>query len=679
MNSAADVLLPLAVAVPLLGAALLAATGRWLPRLATDALAAACAAATAADLAVLWAWTGSGHAVSWAGGWRPRPGGGVGVVLAGERVGIGVALLAAVLVLAVVAYSWRYFAEPEPDGDGGSGNRKGSEKGSGGGNDSGNESGSDNGNGSKDSSGSDSENASGGDNSSGNGNRNGSENSSGSETSGSAGTFPALVLLFEAGMCGFALTGDLFNAFVFFELMGTAAVALTGYRIEDPRPLQGALTFGIVNSVAAYCTLLGIGLLYARTGELGLAQIRVRLSGLDRPDALLGCAFALTLTGLLVKSATAPFHFWLPDAHTVAPTPVCMLLSGVMVELGVYGVARVYGVAFSGPGGVPADAYRPVLLTAGTLTALVGAVLCWQQRHLKRLLAFSTVAHTGLFLVGVALLTPEGAAGAAVYVAGHAGVKAALFAVVGVLLDRYGSVDERELHGAARELPFAGALFAAGALALSGLPPFGAGLGKALTEHAAAAHHPWLLPLYVAVSAVTGGAVLRAGLRVFRGAGNRPPPGSAEEMTGEDEEPETAVPAGRRLPRPMLVVPALLLAASLAIGALPGPERALAEAAVPFTDGAGYASAVLDGRAAVPSGPPPHAWWTPSGLALGVLSTALAVALAALAVRRPAPPGAHRLVRPLLRLHSGRPGDQVLWLTAGVAALSAVLVTLTST
>ncbi|GHD98493.1 hypothetical protein GCM10010339_05890 [Streptomyces alanosinicus] len=222
---------------------------------------------------------------------------------------------------------------------------------------------------------------------------------------GHAGTFPALILLFEAGMAGFALTGDLFDAFVFFELMGAVAYALTGYRIEDPRPVQGALVFVVVNSLGAYCSLLGIGLVYARTGELGLAQIGAQLAR-HRPDALLSVAFVLIVTGLLVKAAVVPLHFWLPDAHSVAPTPVCMLLSGVMVELGVYGTARVYWVVFSGPHGITHAHLRAVFVATGVLTALVGAVMCWQQRHLKRLLAFSTVGHVGLFLTGTALLTP---------------------------------------------------------------------------------------------------------------------------------------------------------------------------------------------------------------------------------------------------------------------------------
>ncbi|MEV5508037.1 complex I subunit 5 family protein [Streptomyces orinoci] len=480
---------------------------------------------------------------------------------------------------------------------------------------------------------------------------------------GHAGAFPALILLFQAGMCGFALTGDLFDAFVFFELMGVVGYALTGYRVEQARPVQGALAFGFVNSLGGYASLLGIGLLYARTGELGMAQAGRALDAAPHRDALVLASFVLVLTGLLVKAAAVPFHFWLPDAHAVAPTPVCMLLSGVMVEMGVYGAARVSVTVFGGPGGIPADEVKRALLVLGVAGALTGAVMCWQQRHIKRLLAFSTVAHTGLFLTGVALLSPGGMAGTSLYVLGHAGVKAALFACTGGLLDRYGSVDELQLHGRGRELRLVGVLFTVGGLALAGLPPFGTGLGKALVEEQAG----WLPVLFVVVSAVTGGAVLRVAARVFAGAGVPGPEQCPEdEISGEDEEPETGEPV-RRPPWPMITVAGLLLAGALAVGTVPGLARGAGIAGAHFADHAGYAAVVLDGRHWPATGLPEVAW-TWQGAALGALSAALAGGLAALGVRRPEPslPGLRRL----RHLQSGHVGDYVAWTAAGMGLLA---------
>ncbi|MFB7909891.1 complex I subunit 5 family protein [Kitasatospora sp. NPDC056076] len=608
-------LLPLAVAVPLLGAVVLAVAGRLLPRLGCDILATAWALGDVALLAALWHRSSQDTLVNWVGNWRPSGGEGVGIVLVGDPVGVGLALLTAILILAALLYSWRYYEEPP---------------------------------------------------------------------AGHRGTFPALILLFEAGMCGFALTGDLFNAFVFFELMGAVAYALTGYHVEDPRPLQGALTFGIVNSLAAYCSLMGIALLYADTGELGMAQIGQHLAG-HTTDALVVAAFVLVLTGLLVKGATTPFHFWLPDAHAVAPTPVCMLLSGVMVELGVYGAARLYWTVFSGPGGIPADAARDVLLTMGVVTALLGALMCWQQRHIKRMLAFSTISHVGLFLVGLALLDPPGVTGTALYVAGHAGAKAALFALTGVLLDRYGSVDEHGLYGRARELRRgAGIMFGLGGLAVAGLPPFGTGLGKALSEHAAGDFLGWLPAVYILTSAITGATVLRTAARVFAGAGAPPHDSTGAQTRGDHEEPEVRDPE-RPVPMPMLAVPALLLAGSLAIGLLPSLTSSLSRAGDLFTNRAAYLSAAgLAPPLSPPDGEPPlpPAAWTGQGIALGLLSAVLAAGLASAALWGPGAPwhvahrlrsvaaaGTRRLILPLRRLHSGRLGDNAAWLAAGVAAL----------
>lgn len=583
-------LLPLLPAVPLLGAALLVAGGRRLPRPAAEAFASLVCAGTAA--LAIWLLAGSSPPLTeWVGGWFPVGGESVGIVVTGDGASLGMAALVSLLTLAALAYSWHYFDEPPR---------------------------------------------------------------------GHAGSFPALMLLFQGGMCGFAIAADLFNAFVFFELMSVVAYALTGYRIDEAKAVQGGLTFGVVNSLGAYFMLMGIALLYARTGELAMAKIGRGLdaaAGHHGPDALALAGFVLFLTGLLVKAAAVPFQFWLPDAHAVAPTPVCMLLSGVMVELGVYGVWRVYGTVFSGPGGVPAADATRALVVLGVLTAAVGSVMCWYQRHIKRLLAFSTISHTGLFLVGIGVLKAEADDGTALYILAHGGVKAALFACAGILLDRYGSVDEFYLHGRARRLRGVGIMFAVGALALAGLPPFGTGLGKAVSEEAVGGP---LTVLYVAASALTGGAVLRVAARVFLGLGPRPEGRDGGERDGDEtpgsgEEPETRQRLDK-VPMTMRTVPAVLLAAALAVGAVPGFAVRVGHA----VDEAGTWGVFSSVQ------------WTASGVLLDVLSTLLAVALAAVAVARPGLLSAPDWALPLRRLQSGHVGDYVAWLLVGAALLGAL-------
>lgn len=231
--------------------------------------------------------------------------------------------------------------------------------------------------------------------------------------------YHVLMLAYLAAMCGFSLTGDLFNLFVWFELMSATAFALCGYKTEEPGPVQGALNFAVTNTVGAFFVLSGIGLIYGRAGALNIAQLGAALAARGgRPDGLVTIAFTLILCGFLTKAAVVPFHFWLADAHAVAPTPVCALLSGIMVELGLYGVARVYWTIFAAPLGAGLDHLRLVLVALGGLTAVMGAIMCFVQRHLKRLLAFSTVSHMGLMLIGFGLLTPSALAGIRLHGAG---------------------------------------------------------------------------------------------------------------------------------------------------------------------------------------------------------------------------------------------------------------------
>lgn len=497
--------------------------------------------------------------------------------------------------------------------------------------------------------------------------------------------FHALVLVFLAAMCGFVLTGDLFNMFVWFELMSVIGYALTGYQIEQAQPLQGAVNFGVTNSIGAFCTLLGITLLYGRTGALSFAALGQALSG-TRPDALIVVSLVLILAGFLVKAAVVPFHFWTADAEAVAPTPVCALFSGIMVELGIYAVARIYWTVYSPV--VPVSALRGPLLGFGVLTAILGAVMCVAQRHLKRLLAFSTISHVGLFLVGVALLNPDALAGTAVYVLGQAGVKAALFLCVGVVALRLGSVSERDLHGRGRDMPITAILTIVGGLALAGLPPFATAVGKSIAEEAGtAAGAGWLVAVFVVSSGLTGGAVLRMAARVFLGVG---PPAAAYPQAGgrdfddqESEDQDSGEAEERspgRAPRTMLIPPAVLLAAVLALGLLPGLPSAVGAAATDFVNQPDYAAGVL-GLPTHPHSPTvAHLdGFTPGGLGYGLLSVLLALLIAGVAVVRGSVPRwtssavkpAVAVMRGLRALHTGHVGDYVTWLLVGVVVLGA--------
>jgi multicomponent Na+:H+ antiporter subunit D len=362
-----------------------------------------------------------------------------------------------------------------------------------------------------------------------------------------------------------------------------------------------------------------------------------------------------------------PWHFWTADAYGVAPTPVLILLSGAFAELGLYGFARVFWTVFEPALSTQHAAIRAVFVALGLLTGVVGALMALAQHHLKRMLAFVVISQIGLFLIGLALLSADGTAGTSIFVVGDGLTKAALFICVGVVQRRYSAIEEATLHGRARPLWPLGVIYVLAALTIADLPPFGAFVGKALIEDAALKlpGWAWLPAAMAAISALAAAALLRAGARVFMGAGAPAPEDERFDRTDVDERDEHG---GASLGPGLLA--ALLVGMSLGWGLVPGLGHAVTAAAARFTDSPGYAAAVLGGHAPAPPVPEVHHPGATAYLyAAATLAGALAVAALGLSGRR-LPTAAARAVNAVRALHSGHAGDYVAWTAAGAVGLA---------
>jgi multicomponent Na+:H+ antiporter subunit D len=286
-------------------------------------------------------------------------------------------------------------------------------------------------------------------------------------------TFYPLVLTLTAGLTGGMLTGDLFNLFVFAELLVISGAVLTAIS-DDRSGVEAAFKYFYISVLAGLFLLIACGSLYVSYGTLNMADLAQRISA-DPGQPLTGVALVFLIAFFMVKSAVVPFHFWQPDFHTAAPTAISALLSSVVVKLGVYGFIRLTTLLFVGHEGL-----RVLLVILGVVGVFFGGLGATGTHNAKRMLAYSTLGQIGFMLVAIGWGTPLALAAAIVFAFNHALLKAAMLMLAGYLASRapVKTAAFSVVAGLGQYAPVAGILFLLGGMGLAGIPPLNGFVSK---------------------------------------------------------------------------------------------------------------------------------------------------------------------------------------------------------
>ncbi len=387
--------------------------------------------------------------------------------------------------------------------------------------------------------------------------------------------FHALFQFQLMGLNGAFLTGDLFNLFVFFEvlLIASYCLLLTG---STPARLRAGLHYVVVNLVGSSLFLIAVGLLYAMTGTLNLADLAHKVPLLAAEDRLLvESAALLLLTVFGLKAALFPLLLWLPSAYSAAAAPVAALFA-IMTKVGIYSIVRVYVTVFGPAAGEAAPGLGDWVVPAGLITVVWGALGALASRRLGSMAAHLTLMSAGTIL-SVAALTTGPAVSAALYYLLHSTLATALlFLVCGAVAERRGALGDRlQRAGAAQPVPL-GIAFLLSVMLVVGIPPLSGFLGKAmlLQGSAAAPQAVAIWAVLLASSFVALIALARAGMTLFWAVRAAPaPPSRAGEMAA----------------------PMLLLAGMLALTVAAEPVKRFMDAtAAQLGDVRSYSEAVLN-------------------------------------------------------------------------------------
>jgi len=370
--------------------------------------------------------------------------------------------------------------------------------------------------------------------------------------------FHPLFLFQLMGINGAFLTGDLFNLFVFFEVLLIASYGLMVHS-GGPARMKAGVQYVVINLVGSAVFLIGIGLIYSVTGTLNMAHLALEAGRAEAADrALLEIGGLLLLLVFAVKAALVPVQFWLPGTYGNAPAPVAALFA-IMTKVGAYAIIRVFTLIFGDQAGASAGLAGAWLLPAALVTMVVGMSGVMAARRLGEMVGFAVIGSMGTLLVSVALFTPQ-AMSAALYYLLHSTVAAgALFLIVDLATQRRpGHGDAVSVTPTFAQAGFIGALFLLGAMAMTGMPPLSGFVGKLLVLDGAreSAHAVWIWGLILLTSLLAIVGFARGGTTVFWKC-------AAVEGTLEPDRP--LAPA---LP---FVAVGILLGASVVLTAFAGP------------------------------------------------------------------------------------------------------------
>jgi multicomponent Na+:H+ antiporter subunit D len=395
------------------------------------------------------------------------------------------------------------------------------------------------------------------------------------------GYYPLINILLM-GVSGAFLTGDIFNLYVWFEVMLIASFVLLALGGEQ-RQILGAIKYVTLNLLSSAFFLAGVGLLYATIGTLNLADLAVKLHMVEHTQLITALSM-LFLIAFGIKAAMFPLFFWLPASYHTPPVPVSAIFAALLTKVGVYALIRVFTLLFTQETGFT---HTIILILAGftMVTGVLGAVA---QIDFRRLLSFHIISQIGYLLMGLGLLTVQGLAGSVIFMVHVILAKSTLFLISGVSYRLYGTHDLRKLGGLYQNYPFLALLFMIPALSLAGIPPLSGFFAKFALITAGLAVEQYLI---VTTALIVSILTLYSMMKIWNEAFWKPLPESTVQLNKDE-----AVFYGNSKIGSLLFPIVILSIVAVIVGLAAEPMYSLAlDAAEQLIDTSGYIQAVLGG------------------------------------------------------------------------------------